>query len=67
MLCNMMYKSYICFATRQKIWFVFKINNKKIKFVKKIWREMRSDRGIIYVFSNWLLYSIPINDFLAPR
>jgi len=56
LLRNRMYKSYVCFVTRQKIW-----------FVKKIWREMRLDRRILYVSPNWLLYSTPINDFLAPR
>jgi len=62
-----MYKDYVCFATRQKIWFVLKTNNKEIKFVMKIWREMKLDRRILYVSPNWLLYSIPINDFLALR
>jgi len=70
--------SYFCYAIGCiKVIFVlplgrifglfFKINNKKIKFVKKRWREMRLDRRILYVSPNWLLYSIPINDFPAPR
>jgi len=43
-----------------------KTNNKKIKFVSKILREMRSDFRILYVCPNWLLYSIPINGSLSP-
>jgi len=62
-----MFKDYYGFATRQKIWFVFKTNNKEIKFIMKIWREMILDRRILYASPNWLLYFIPINDLLALR